>query len=620
MNSAIQKSNDINRMYNLKIIITTGSLEPWCKLTGSFDGQNVSSIESYGGLKSSTKSELLLCKHPIEDFEAFLSDLNNNNFESIILFYQQCEFAVANAISQGETLESAASDWLEKNTALLKFQKQNRRKVRLINLEQSLLNPTALNNHMDENGVSIQCSLEYQVESDLNLLLACQYVRQEKSLSDLNTLLTACSLPVSESDTVTVDNSLVLQQIIEQNASANNSEKQLEFLNVKVAKQEQNNISLHEKLECERETVSILKLELENEKASASKQAEIFGGESELLKLKLASLQEDLEHYHLLRETEKQKYAVSELELNEQLRSTSAKLENVKSESELLELQVASMQEELESIFCDLETEKQKKADIEVTLSKKLIKNEENFKSVKSEKELLDLQLAQVQEELEEYFLNNQTKDSQIVDLKNELTTLKKVVESLKTQNSVLNSTVTHKNNEVKKVLQQTKVKQIEIGKLTSQLTKAKGEIEILNHNLNQVNAELAQIKASKIWKSVEPMRKLAKAVGRIDKKKAKLQQDIGLLLTSEYFDAKWYLETYPDVAGSEINPAEHYLKFGAKEGRFPSPQFDGKWYLQRYPDIADADINPLIHFIKFGIAEGRKASPTLLVNQSKFK
>jgi hypothetical protein len=119
------------------------------------------------------------------------------------------------------------------------------------------------------------------------------------------------------------------------------------------------------------------------------------------------------------------------------------------------------------------------------------------------------------------------------------------------------------------------------------------------------------------LWKSAEPMRKLARVVQKVDKKRAKLQQDIGLLLTSEYFDAQWYLDTYPDVAASNTNPAEHYLKFGAKEGRFPSPRFDGNWYLKRYPDIAIADINPLIHFIKFGISEGRSASPKMLTNQS---
>ncbi len=37
-------------------------------------------------------------------------------------------------------------------------------------------------------------------------------------------------------------------------------------------------------------------------------------------------------------------------------------------------------------------------------------------------------------------------------------------------------------------------------------------------------------------------------------------------------FDAAWYLEQYPDIAAAGIDPFQHYLEHGKKEGRFGAP------------------------------------------------
>jgi hypothetical protein len=79
------------------------------------------------------------------------------------------------------------------------------------------------------------------------------------------------------------------------------------------------------------------------------------------------------------------------------------------------------------------------------------------------------------------------------------------------------------------------------------------------------------------------------------------------LIGQSGYFDAGWYLEQYPEVAETGSDPAEHYLKVGASEGKNPGPQFDTRWYLERYPDVVAAKMNPLLHYIKYGIDEGRQ-------------
>lgn len=79
------------------------------------------------------------------------------------------------------------------------------------------------------------------------------------------------------------------------------------------------------------------------------------------------------------------------------------------------------------------------------------------------------------------------------------------------------------------------------------------------------------------------------------------------LILASGLFDEAWYLEKYPDVRESGMDPLEHYLQNGARRGLDPSPAFSTKKYLLRYPDVRDAGMNPLAHYVDYGRAEGRK-------------
>ncbi|WP_238178691.1 Ig-like domain-containing protein [Methylobacterium oxalidis] len=67
------------------------------------------------------------------------------------------------------------------------------------------------------------------------------------------------------------------------------------------------------------------------------------------------------------------------------------------------------------------------------------------------------------------------------------------------------------------------------------------------------------------------------------------------------FFDTSYYLEQNPDVAASGMNPMLHYQEFGWREGRDPSPAFDTNAYLASHPDVAQAQIDPLEHFLQFG-------------------
>lgn len=75
------------------------------------------------------------------------------------------------------------------------------------------------------------------------------------------------------------------------------------------------------------------------------------------------------------------------------------------------------------------------------------------------------------------------------------------------------------------------------------------------------------------------------------------------------FFDARFYLESYPDVAHSSFDPFLHYLQYGMYH-RDPNAWFSTAYYLATNPDVAHLQSSPLLHFVNAGWREGRYASP----------
>lgn len=93
----------------------------------------------------------------------------------------------------------------------------------------------------------------------------------------------------------------------------------------------------------------------------------------------------------------------------------------------------------------------------------------------------------------------------------------------------------------------------------------------------------------------------------------AHVSTDIELLQSSGLFDPQYYLTQNPDVKDAGVDPALHYLQYGAAEGREPSPLFSGSAYQQLYPDVALSGINPLLHFLRYGQPAGRQLQLSFL-------
>ena len=94
------------------------------------------------------------------------------------------------------------------------------------------------------------------------------------------------------------------------------------------------------------------------------------------------------------------------------------------------------------------------------------------------------------------------------------------------------------------------------------------------------------------------PLRRLLKSLRN-------QSEDYRLIKSSGIFDEEWYHATYLDLA-PESDAIDHYLKWGASEGRNPGPLFDGAWYLRHNRDVANASANPLLHYLKNGKQENR--------------
>lgn len=76
-------------------------------------------------------------------------------------------------------------------------------------------------------------------------------------------------------------------------------------------------------------------------------------------------------------------------------------------------------------------------------------------------------------------------------------------------------------------------------------------------------------------------------------------------------FDREFYLETYPDVAAAGVDPEQHYIQYGANEGRSPSAFFNERYYLDANLDVKAAVQSGALesgyqHFLLYGQYEGR--------------
>lgn len=70
-------------------------------------------------------------------------------------------------------------------------------------------------------------------------------------------------------------------------------------------------------------------------------------------------------------------------------------------------------------------------------------------------------------------------------------------------------------------------------------------------------------------------------------------------------FDDDYYLQVNKDVADAKLHPLQHFLQYGQREGRNPSPIFDTRYYRSRTPGKLKF-VNVILHYWWIGRIEGR--------------
>lgn len=239
--------------------------------------------------------------------------------------------------------------------------------------------------------------------------------------------------------------------------------------------------------------------------------------------------------------------------------------------------------------------------------------------------------------EIEKINAENASKEAHLKKTREQLECDSSDKEKLFVENHTMRDQLQHERSENSRLAEQVEETLCKLSELEDRYNKLKVDYEeeckdneLLLLQLNQVQEELQknsqqlqnynsdftiQNKSSSGYEKSQPLQNNEKARSGENRRFfifqklvdfVRFRKNLALIRKSPLFDPKWYMRNYPDVATAKADPAKHYLRFGATEGRKPGPEFDTQWYLDNYPDVAGSGMNPLVHFIRFGRAENR--------------
>lgn len=111
--------------------------------------------------------------------------------------------------------------------------------------------------------------------------------------------------------------------------------------------------------------------------------------------------------------------------------------------------------------------------------------------------------------------------------------------------------------------------------KLDKLFAERAAEADSLRLALAQNASAETEIRRAASLKAIQALRAIAAApLGRFLKGK-ELKRRAAMVAATGLFDGDWYCRRYEDVAAAGIDPARHYVEFGAQEGRAPNPDAD---------------------------------------------
>jgi GT2 family glycosyltransferase len=173
-------------------------------------------------------------------------------------------------------------------------------------------------------------------------------------------------------------------------------------------------------------------------------------------------------------------------------------------------------------------------------------------------------------------------------------------VEALSAERDDLRQSVDAKRSE-------DQARQAQLGETQARLRQIRVEFYNLQHALDNAERQIANV--SERYKGAVRKRKLKALRRRLWLALTRPpvpNKAYRLVSNSALFERHFYLSSNPDVRAAGMDPVVHYLKYGSKEGRDPSPYVSEAAYRNRYPDVSASGMSLVEHYEKFGRSEGR--------------
>lgn len=550
----------------------------------------------------------------------------------VVFLYTPPEMAVANALFEGLDPVGFLEEWVSQHHLLLGYLKRHRGRWILLAAASAGLNLRGAASAIGAPLPDHQARLAAPAPMALERMLAAAVLQGAADAQRIAAHLAALATPVEAAQTEPPTLEEAIREYLDNQSE---SRVQSEFLQ----RLERKALRSQEEAERFREQISGLEsrlAELDSQLESGSLDAEALAAERHAEMVELNQAKADAEAFasaqtHELSESRKE----SELlllqlhQVQEELESWFMKARSSEEELSAATQAVIEAEKRAETYKSELDHANHARASAETSLSD----HAAEIADMRRESELLLLQLHQVQEELESWFLKARRAEE---DLKISRSAREKLHKVLTDTKANLNKA--RSNKEIAEKLARERLEVIQqLRKEKRQLEKKLPDPQQLPENPQkaaeasaaaesakpldsskkddpQHTVESAKISVRHVEPSVDPVKPASASPGsgfgglfrrkrRIKRLKTK---DVMLIRKSELFDGAWYLRANPDVADAGFDPAEHYLAFGFVERRNPSRGFDGAFYLEQNQDVSLAGNNPLLHYLKHGKAEGR--------------
>ncbi len=590
-----------------------------------------------------------------------------------LLFYTAPEAALAHALRAGAEPQQFLTDWQAANEVLLRFQRRHRRRALLLDAEAACRQPEALREacrRIDLVLPAMPATTQDQAAPLLERLVAGHLLAGLPGVRALHNELEASALPLAEALPVALlppedltahyrkrqaQERALIGELETMRLGLRDLERQhaqraaaLHELQAQLEQEQESCRTLQALNEDVRQENELLLLQLhqaQQELAALSEQAQAAarerqesGAQRQALRAELQQLQQRgaPELDQLRRQLDQARHQADaerralqqQIEQGQQAHAVlQAAGQEAQQENDLLLLQLHQVQEELEELFLQKQAAEQGRQQADSQQQALRAELQQLTQQGAAELDQLRRQLDQAR----------QQGDAQQQALRAEL-------HQLKQQGAAELDQARHQADAERQALQQQlEHKEQAHAALEAANQETQQENELLLLQLHQVQEELehyflkyqelaqgAAAPASPAdadgstplpqapgvaaagggrWRIFGQSKEAKAAARRRKREHRRLHQEMQLIKSSGLFDVAWYLAEYEDVARSGVDPVKHYLRYGAAEGRDPSPRFETRFYLGSYPDVTAMGENPLVHFIRFGRAEGRVPS-----------